>query len=117
MGTSYVEYKGHGFWSRDKFLENWIHSLLGEMRELPNIEPWQVSLIQHWRIQAEIDGGCMDLGLDEHLSDETKRDTILALAKSSLRRALPSARRTGELFIALLSEQLKTTVSSPIDYL
>jgi hypothetical protein len=117
MGTSYVGYKGHGFWSRDKFLEDWINSLLDVMREQPKIEPWQVSLIEDWRIQATIDGGCMSLRLDYYLSNETKRDVVLSLAKGSLPRAAPSARRTGELFIALLSEELTTTASSPIDYL
>lgn len=117
MGTSYVAYRGYGFWSRDKFLEGWINSLVDEMQELPSIEQWQVSLIQHWLIQAEIDGGCMSLSLDEHLSDEMKCNTVLSLAKGSLRRTAPSARRTGELFIALLSEELTTTASSPIDYL
>jgi hypothetical protein len=38
MGTSFVEYRGFGFWSRDSFLESWLGTLLGEMREGPGRE-------------------------------------------------------------------------------
>ncbi|HJX94067.1 MAG TPA: hypothetical protein VJ324_00520 [Candidatus Acidoferrum sp.] len=30
MSTSFVEYKGFGFWSRDNFLEAWLNTLLDE---------------------------------------------------------------------------------------
>jgi hypothetical protein len=54
MGTSFVEYKGFGFWTRDNFLENWLITLLGEIRKLPSLEPWQESLREHWCIQGII---------------------------------------------------------------
>jgi hypothetical protein len=117
MGTSFVEYKGYGFWSRDSYLEGWLAALLEEMRKLPAAEPWQKALVEHWQIQAEIDGGCMSLDLDEFLSEQAKRDFVLSVAASALPRSAESSRRTGELFIALLSGQIKTTVSSPVDYL
>ena len=67
MGTSSVEYKGFGFWTRNNFLESWLTTLLDEMRKLPVREPWQESLMEHWRVQIIIDGGAMAVGLDEFL--------------------------------------------------
>jgi hypothetical protein len=117
MGTSFVEYKGFGFWTRDNSLESWLTTLLAEMRKLPSLEPWQEALREHWHIQATIDGGVMSAGLDDFLTDGHRKDFVLSLAKGALPRSAPIAHRTGELFIDLVAGKLKTTVSSPIDYL
>src|SRR5215469_8494457 len=117
MGTSFVEYKEFGFWSRDSFLASWLGNLLAEMQRLPIREAWQESLMEHWQTQSTIDGGVMWLGLDEFLINDERRDCILSLAHNALQRSDEKARRTGELFIALLAGKLRTTPSSPIDYL
>jgi hypothetical protein len=117
MGTSFVEYKGFGFWTRDNFLESWLTTLLEEMKKLPSLEPWQEAMKEHWRIQAIIDGGAMSVDLDDFLTDSDRKDFVLSLAKGALKCSAPIGRRTGELFIDLLAGKLKTTVSSPIDYL
>ncbi len=117
MGTSYVEYKQFGFWGRDRYLAEWIELMLSEIQELPRKEPWLDSLSEHWRIQAVVDGGCMEFSLDKFLADEAKKDLILSLAQKSQQRCSDESRRTGELFIALLRCQLKTIDSSPIEYL
>jgi hypothetical protein len=117
VGTSFVEYKGFGFWARDNFLEGWLNSLLDEMQKLPAKEQWQDSLLEHWRTQASIDGGCMSIGLDEFLTDITKKDFVLLVSRRALEHSNLLGRRTGELFIDLLEEKLTTTASSPIDYL
>ena len=117
MGTSYVEYKGCGFWSRDDFLGDWINAILPELMSMTAKEPWLGSLADHWRTQAEIDGGCMSLELDEFLDDERKRDLIISFSQRTLKHCSDRSRRTGQLFIDLLSGQLKTNASSPIDYL
>ena len=117
MGTSFVEYKEFGFWSRDSFLASWLGSLLDEMQRLPSREAWQESLMEHWQAQSTIDGGVMSLGLDEFLINDERRDCMLSLAHNALQRSDEKARRTAELFIALLAGKLRTTASSPIDYL
>jgi hypothetical protein len=117
MGTSFVEYKGFGFWTRDSYLESWLETLLNEMRKLPKLEPWQKALMEHWRIQATIDGGVISVDLDEFLTDRAKEDFVRTLAQGALERSDPVGLRTGELFIELLAGNLRTTVSSPIDYL
>jgi len=117
MGTSFIEYRGFGFWSRDSDIESWITSVLERITSLTTIEPWQMSLAEHWRVQAGIDGGCVSLELDKYLNDSAKRDFVIGRAEIALLSTTGPPRRTGELFIALLAERLKTTASSPIDYL
>jgi len=67
-------------------------------------ELWQDVLIQNWEAQVQIDGGSISLDLDELLSDEMRRDRVRHLAEQAVNRATGSARRTGELFVALLGE-------------
>jgi hypothetical protein len=117
MGTSYIEYKGFGFWSRDNFIESWIATLIDEIRMSTAPELWQDVLIQNWEAQVQIDGGSISLDLDELLSDEMRRDRVRHLAEQAVNRATGSARRTGELFVALLAGNLRTDASSPINYL
>jgi hypothetical protein len=117
MGTSFVKYKEFGFWTRDSCLESWLTTLLDELRKLPALEPWQEALRDHWRVQATIDSGVMSVGLDDFLTETTRTDFLLSVAKGALSHSQPLGHRTGELFIDLLEEKLKTTVSSPIDYL
>ena len=117
MGSSFVQYKGFGFWTRDAFLENWLTTLLAEMQQMPGSEPWQESLMRHWSTQIVTDGGVMSLELDEFLSDGGREAYLLALAKRALDASKPLGRRTGELFVELLAGRLNTTASSPIDYL
>jgi hypothetical protein len=117
MGTSYIEYKGYGFWSRDSFIESWLLTLLAGMQKLPSLEQWQKALMDHWRIQASIDGGCIGVGLDDFLTDKQKEQFVISLAKQALPFSRPLGRQTGELFIKLLEGQLRTNVSSPIEYL
>jgi hypothetical protein len=63
-----------------------------------------------------IRGGCMAVDLDEFLIDNTRESFLLSLAENILDHCDSLAYRTGQLFIALPGK-LKTTVSSPIDYL
>ena len=117
MGTSYVAYKGFGFWTRDVFLESWLNTLLVEMRTVPAREAWQEALINHWQTQVQIDGGVMSAGLDEFLTDKAREALVLRVARQALRNSERKALRTGELFLDLVEGKLKTTVSSPVDYL
>ena len=112
MGTSFVEYKGFGFWTRDSYLESWLQNPLQEMGNLSPREPWQDSLVEHWRIQAEIDGGVMSLDLDKYLTDEGRKDLMLSMTRVALNRCEPLGQRTGELFVRLLQGKPAATVES-----
>lgn len=117
MGTSFVEYKEHGFWSRDSYIASWLGTILAELEKKQMREEWLDSLAEHWRAQSLVDGGVMCLGLDDFLNDNDRRDLVLARAKEALSHADPLGLRTGQLFIELLEGKLRTTASSPIDYL
>lgn len=117
MGTSYVEFRKHGFWTRDSFLSGWLTALIGEVRASVPKTPWLQPLISHWETQSEIDGGCMALDLDRFLRDDEKRDFILSACAAALMRTPDESKRTGQLFLSLLSGEVKTDASSPIDYL
>jgi hypothetical protein len=117
MGTSYVEFRKHGFWTRDRFLSGWLRILIGEVRTGVPKTPWLQPLISHWEIQNEIDGGCMALDLDSFLQDDEKRVYILSVGTSALTRTSGESQRTGQLFLALLRGEITTDASSPIDYL
>jgi hypothetical protein len=117
MGTSFVKYGEFGFWTRDSYLASWFTTLLEELRRTSKPEPWQESLMEHWRVQIEIDGGCMSAGLNEFLTDSGRRDFLISLSKAALGNCEPFSKSTGELFVALLLGTLRTTASSPIGYL
>ena len=117
MGTSFVEYGEFGFWTRDKSLTSWLSDLLNEIDSLPDPEPWLDSLVEKWQIQIDIDGGCMDPNLDKFLNNNDRIKYLTSLSEKVLQNCSPDGFRTGQLFISLLKGNLKTTVSSPIDYL
>lgn len=117
MGTSYVEFRKHGFWARDSILADWLTTLIDEMRLCVPSNDWLRPLIGHWEIQSEIDGGCMALELDSFLADDVKRGYVISAADSALTRSSDASRRTGTLFLSLLKGEVKTDASSPIDYL
>ncbi len=42
MGRSFVKFKGHGFWTRDEYLLDWLTAAIGEIIKTDPIEKWQV---------------------------------------------------------------------------
>jgi hypothetical protein len=117
VGTSFVKYGEYGFWTRDNYLSSWLTALLTELRKTAKPEPWHKSLMEHWSVQIEVDGGCMSAALDQFLTDSERLDSLISTSQLALLTCAPSAKRTGELFVALLRGTQKTTASSPIDYL
>jgi hypothetical protein len=117
MGTSYVEFRKRGFWTRDSFLSGWLTPLIDEMRRSFPPSDWLLVLIRHWETQREIDGGCMALALDSFLDEDEKRRQVISAAESALSRTDEASMRTGQLFLALLRGEVRTDASSPIDYL
>ena len=88
------------------------------MRRLPALEPWQKSLMEHWEIQAAIDGGCVDVDLDGFLSEPlASRILVVAVEEIADFEQTRRASYVGELFVELLEGKVKTIASSPIDYL
>lgn len=117
MSTSYVEFRGHGFWSFDPYLEHFFSALAAS---IPQDAPtWLEAARAHWLEQSGgAFAGWMRPRFDEFASDEGRRAALIILVESlvgSARR--PELRATAEFVRELLSGQMKTDASSPLDYM
>jgi hypothetical protein len=84
MGTSFTEYRGHGFWTRDAALETVLALLVLELEPLARQDPDLDPVLDLWTIQSVAGfGGCVEAGLDEHL---TSVPGLAALVTAALRR-------------------------------
>lgn len=118
MGSSFVRYKEHGFWTKDQFLLDWLMAALIEIDRLESPPEWQIEMGKTWdnAIMSGFPGG-IDPELDAVLTGEDRVQFLISLSKKIIEKSIdPKVKRLGELFIALTDGSLKTTVSSPIDY-
>jgi hypothetical protein len=119
MSTSFVEYRGRGFWSFDGYLEHALTLLADQIGDSPNDE-WLAELRDHWRAQSSgVFSGWIHPNLDEYLTSEQRHEQVLSLLRKVLSHTQlqREARETLELFEALLCGHLTTDASSPLDYM
>ena|SRR5579859_6650531 len=118
MGTSFVEFRRFGFWSRDGVLEDWLSSLVATMDSMRLADSWQNEMRNAWAFEASVGKiGWITPDLDKFLSSDERVQFTLELSRHALKSVdSPQLRRMGELFTGLLEGKLKTTVESPIDY-
>ncbi len=119
MATSFVRYRGKGFWSYDPYLEHLLALLSGTILE-PVAEPWLLEAKQHWLRQSSGDfAAFMHPRLDEILSNDARRDRVLELiaAAARARGSTPEVRATADLLAKLLEGRLTTDESSPREYM
>jgi hypothetical protein len=120
VGSSFTEFNGRGFWSRDHFLEGWLRELAAECRGHTPSRPWLEAACEHWELQATgIFNGWVHANLDELLTD-AERVSLTTSISESVRDKFPPdhpLNRTGELFVRLLKGELTTDASSPLDYM
>lgn len=119
MSTSFVEYRDHGFWSWDGYLEHVLALLADRIGESPNQE-WLTNLRDHWRNQSSGHfRGWIHPNLDEFLGSDERRDKVLTLLKELRSQTdLPrEAQETIHLLESLLRGHLNTDESSPLDYM
>ncbi|MFN8511781.1 MAG: hypothetical protein U0232_34060 [Thermomicrobiales bacterium] len=111
MGTSFVEYREVGFWASDGSLDLWLTLLVREIDSRTPIPTWLAELREHWQEQATFGGvGCISLYLDEYITDDTRRHTVLSVAGGALARLT----RYGE---TVTRDELNTiTESTPRKY-
>ena len=88
MSTSYVEFRGHGFWSFDPYLQHFLSALAASVPADP--PTWLEDARAHWSEQScGAFAGWMHPRFDEFASDETRRAALIALVES----VVGSARR------------------------
>jgi hypothetical protein len=105
MGTSYVEYRGEGFWCRDFPLQCWLALLLdvfsGESGlGLASLSP---AAREDWSRNVRSGGsGMIDPELDTHAAEAPARDALLAASAEARRRI---ARAEGKDLVRMVEGQ------------
>ena len=90
VGTSFTEYRGSGFWTRDAALETVLALLVVDLeltaREDEGLEP----VLDAWTVQA-VAGfiGCVSPALDEHLAARPGLATAVTAALKRIRDRIP----------------------------
>ena len=119
MSTSYIEYRGHGFWSFDRNTEGLISSLADRL-ERHGGEAWTLALAEHWRRQASgVFSAWMSLMLDEFLIDEGRRRRLCEMLDEELveTQANDPIHKTGMLLSKLLNGEIDWAASTPLTYM
>jgi len=120
MGSSFIEYRGYGFWSHDPFIERFAAETAGVIESQVEKQEWEIDLSAHWILQASgVFGGCIHLKLDDFLVSEERRRKLRQIAQSVTEQHAPDdpIHQTGILLLRLLDGQLKTDSSSPLGYM
>ncbi|GAA1437755.1 hypothetical protein GCM10009616_40070 [Microlunatus lacustris] len=80
MGTSFVEFRGRGFWTSDSKLEIWLHLLTLAVSRRDERPPWLDEAREHWHEQATVGfTGCVSAALDHWIGDQA--DRLLTVAE------------------------------------
>jgi|SRR5436853_3669260 len=119
MSTSFVQYRGRGFWSWDGYLEHVLALLADRIGSSPEQE-WLAELRDYWRLQSSGGfRGWIDPKLDEIVTSDNRRAAVLALLESIISDPdlTREAEGTARLVETLLRGQLDTDASSPLDYM
>jgi hypothetical protein len=119
MSTSFVDYRGRGFWSWDGYLEPLLALLADEIGPSPG-RAWLSELRDHWREQASgVFSAWIHPNLDEYVTSEERLETVVALIRAATSRpGVPrEVKQTGLLMESLLRGEITTDASSPLDYM
>ncbi|MBC7933173.1 MAG: hypothetical protein H7Z38_21630 [Rubrivivax sp.] len=119
MSTSFVKYRGRGFWSWDGYLEPLLALLADEIGPSPE-SAWRNSLRDHWRSQASgVFSAWVHPNLDEYVTSEERLETVIALIQAvTSKQDIPrEVKETGLLMESLLKGEITTDESSPLDYM
>ena len=120
MGSSFIKYRDHGFWSHDTFVEDLAREVATVIDGLPKAEAWLAELGAHWRLQASGDfSGWIHLKLDDFLVSEERRKSLRNIVRSVAGRhaAEDPIHQTGVFVVRLLDGELATDATSPLDYM
>ncbi|MBN8732293.1 MAG: hypothetical protein J0L64_17260 [Acidobacteria bacterium] len=118
MGTSYVEYRGKGFWSWDGYLEDAL-AVLAEAVGADSPE-WLKAAGKHWEIQAAGEfGGWIHAQLDDFLTTQERVQIFQQVLEFAHNRSdlTSEVRSTLELIGSLIRGEVQTDASSPLDYM
>jgi hypothetical protein len=83
VGSSYLDYRGIGYWVRDAQAEVWLYLLA---QQTPDAPAWLAAARRDWHTQATAGfNGCVSSCLDDHLgSDPDRVATVIDLSERVL---------------------------------
>lgn len=86
MGSTTVDFRASGYEASDGTLQVWLHFLIAEIDQLPQVSPWLKEVREEWELQstAGFGSGVMP-DLDRFVTTEDQRETILSLSEHALR--------------------------------
>jgi hypothetical protein len=85
MGSSFTNFRGRGFWSRDALLEVWLRVLSLHMGDDVHKSGWQHDLRDQWLLASTgCFSGCVSASLDEFLTDSDRVAIILQTSERSI---------------------------------
>ena len=120
MSTSFIEYRGFGFWSNDSFTELLIGETASAIVAQTDPAPWLGELAAHWTLQASGPfRAWMHLELDDFLNSEERRIKLRDIVQDVADKHPKSdpIHQTGILLLRLLDGQIIWDASSPLDYM
>lgn len=87
MGTSYIDYRDRGFWSRDESARLWLHLLAAEIDADADRPGWLAEAGGEWRRQASAPGSARP-ALDKYLGGDPGRVAIVVELSERVRDRL-----------------------------
>src|SRR6266487_15939 len=85
MGSSFVEYKGKGFWVSDPGLQVWLEALVQDIDRWPSPPEWLALARQEWHRQAlGTQPAFMSLELDEFARTNEQTGVLITLSEQAL---------------------------------
>jgi hypothetical protein len=85
MGTSFTEFNGKGFWTRDIFLEVWLGALVQEIDHLSSPSEWLTLIRPYWHLQATAGFlGCVSPDLDRLVTTYEEKHLLIALSEQAI---------------------------------
>jgi hypothetical protein len=86
MGSSFIDFKDYGFWSRDIGIEVWLYLLVREINTLEDRPDWLEEAREHWLLQAKVGfGSCISPDLDYYLVSQDRIDLVVMLSERALK--------------------------------
>jgi hypothetical protein len=119
MATSFVEYRGRGFWSWDGYVEHVLALVAAELTKSPDSD-WKTQLRDHWKLQSSgIFSAYIHPQLDDFITTDERCNELIRMldeiaSRPDLRR---EARETIRLIKSLLLGEMTTDASSSLEYM
>jgi hypothetical protein len=113
VGTSFVDYRGCGFWTRDAALETVLGLVICELEPLSEADAGLSGVLDSWTLQATVGfTGCVSPDLDANLADPRARPLVTTALRRILDR-LPAEGLVAAAGVGLTTRAERVTDGGP----